>query len=650
MRPRPIIGPLAAACARLGKVVAGLETAALAAAETTPNLVVNGSWRRSVRRCKGPALVAMILATCAIATPPAQAATALVNGGFESGLTGWTASGAEIQVVHGQSDPAFPRYEAREGYWAANLFVQLAPLTLTQEFDASAGARVSGAALLSRRSGSSGTAEGQVRIVDGTGKMISQPFLSTQPVGWTQWSVTLPSDGTYRIEVQVAGDPFNWSMAVDGFSVAPPNSAPTVAVQGVVSGATYEIGTVPSAVCAVTDSEDGVSSTPAVLSGALTHGLGTRTATCDHTDTGGLAAATSSATYTIVDTRAPSVPVFLGGPAAGSTTTLGKTPTAPTCTSTDTGSGLAGCVVTGYSSAVGTHTLTATATDHVGNTSTATRTYTVIQDGTAPVITRSVSPAAPDGQNAWYRSVVAVSWTVTDPESSHTSSGCVDTTISTDTPGQDVTCSASSTGGSASDSLTLKRDATPPAIELVGGPAGGGTWVFGSVPTAPTCTASDATSGLAGTCLVTGYSTQVGTHTVTATAVDRAGNSAAAQRSYTVSPWTLRGFTAPVDTDGVVNTVKGGSTVPLKFTVLAGTTPVTATTAVTFTTARTICSTGAPVDEVETTTTDNTGLRYDTASGQFIQSWKTPKQPGSCYRTTMTGLDGSTISALFQLK
>ena len=39
---------------------------------------------------------------------------------------------------------------------------------------------------------------------------------------------------------------------------------------------------------------------------------------------------------------------------------------------------------------------------------------------------------------------------------------------------------------------------------------------------------------------------------------------------FTISHWTITGFYQPVDMNGVVNTVKGGSTVPLKFNIYAG--------------------------------------------------------------------------------
>jgi hypothetical protein len=150
---------------------------------------------------------------------------------------------------------------------------------------------------------------------------------------------------------------------------------------------------------------------------------------------------------------------------------------------------------------------------------------------------------------------------------------------------------------------------------------------------------------------VTGYSTAVGSHTLTATAKDRAGNTATATSTYTVKSWTTSGFFAPVDMGGVLNSVKGGSTVPVKFKVAAGSTPVTDPSKVgAFSATKVTCATGAPTDAVETTTTGATSLRYDATAGQFIYNWQTPKTAATCYRLTLTTPDGTPTRALFQLK
>jgi hypothetical protein len=138
---------------------------------------------------------------------------------------------------------------------------------------------------------------------------------------------------------------------------------------------------------------------------------------------------------------------------------------------------------------------------------------------------------------------------------------------------------------------------------------------------------------------------------MTATATDNAGNVGTATQSYTVLAWTLNGFYAPVDMNGVYNVVKGGSTVPLKFEVFAGATELTATSVVqSFVQTRIACDGSAPADDIEFTTTGGTSLRYDTTAGQFIQNWQTPRSAGTCYRVTMTTQDGSSLVAFFKLK
>ena len=106
------------------------------------------------------------------------------------------------------------------------------------------------------------------------------------------------------------------------------------------------------------------------------------------------------------------------------------------------------------------------------------------------------------------------------------------------------------------------------------------SYFWGSVPDEPTCRADDNLSGVvAGGCTVSGYSSAVGHHTVTVSVEDDACNITSVSRSYDVKAWTVKGFYAPVDMGGVYNTVKGGSTVPLKFEIFCGTTELTTTAA-----------------------------------------------------------------------
>ena len=158
-------------------------------------------------------------------------------------------------------------------------------------------------------------------------------------------------------------------------------------------------------------------------------------------------------------------------------------------------------------------------------------TVTIIADNSAPAISYSLSPAAPDGDNGWYRSDVAVAWTVSDPESAITSqAGCDDATLASDTSGATYTCSATSAGGSESvTTATIKRDATAPVLApSLPSPLLRGQGYVASP------NASDATSGIASASCDAVDTSTLGTRTLGCTATDNAGNSTTATLAYTV--------------------------------------------------------------------------------------------------------------------
>lgn len=155
-------------------------------------------------------------------------------------------------------------------------------------------------------------------------------------------------------------------------------------------------------------------------------------------------------------------------------------------------------------------------------------------DATPPVIAATVTGTLGDG--GWYTSNVGITWSVTDTESDITAtSGCDAASITSDQQATTYTCSASSLGGSSSESVAVKRDATRPVVAYAGN--SGAYAVDRSVHI--TCNASDATSGLASTTCadVTGdaYTFGLGTSTFSASATDNAGNSSSASTSFTVS-------------------------------------------------------------------------------------------------------------------
>jgi hypothetical protein len=122
----------------------------------------------------------------------------------------------------------------------------------------------------------------------------------------------------------------------------------------------------------------------------------------------------------------------------------------------------------------------------------------------------------------------------------------------------------------------------------------------------------------------------------------------------TIKFWTLTGFYAPVDMprgEMMLNSIKGGQTVPLKFEVFVGSTERTDVAVVkSFVQNQVTCPMESAIDQIEVTSTGGTVLRYDATAGQFIQNWQTPKTVGKCYRVTMTTLDDSNVYAYFKTK
>jgi len=363
-----------------------------------------------------------------------------------------------------------------------------------------------------------------------------------------------------------------------------------------------------------------------------------------------------------VDLTAPTISAALGSASSSSPAASGwwnKTTGAPTVTYScdDIGSGLAvGACPAAHTFADGEdQSQSGTVHDRAGNSATAEVTNVDV-DVTVPTISAALGSASSSspGASGWWNTTTGaptVTYTCGDD-----TSGVVDCPAShTFAEGENQDHSATvydEAGNSASNGVNnVDVDLTAPGVTWVGGPAAGASYHFGSVPAAGTCTATDALSGPVNDCSIAGYESGVGSHSASATATDNAGNTTTLTRAYTVKAWTIRGFYQPVDLGGVWNTVKNGSTVPLKFEVFAGDTELTDTAVVDkFSVTPISCSTAAGTDDIELTTTGGTSLRYDATGGQFIQNWQTPKTPGACYRVTMKTDDGSTTDALFKLK
>ena len=139
----------------------------------------------------------------------------------------------------------------------------------------------------------------------------------------------------------------------------------------------------------------------------------------------------------------------------------------------------------------GDYDLRVVTTDNAGESFTST-TRTVHVDNTAPTVVPSVVGTL--GDNGWYTSDVAVTWTVSDAAGIASSTGCGPTDVTSNTTGQVVTCSATDNAGNVrNQSVTVARDATAPTGSL-NAPADGAT-VAGQATVSSN--SADTTSGVA---------------------------------------------------------------------------------------------------------------------------------------------------------
>nr|MBA3490169.1 PxKF domain-containing protein [Longispora sp. (in: high G+C Gram-positive bacteria)] len=266
-------------------------------------------------------------------------------------------------------------------------------------------------------------------------------------------------------------------------------------------------------------------------------------------------------------------------------------------------------------------------------------------DSTPPVITPQVAGTV--GDNGWYTSDVTVTWNVTDPDSTVSSStDCAPVTLTADTTGTTLTCGATSAGGTSSQSVALTRDATAPVITCPPAP----TFILGQATTPITGSASDATSGLATSTTPSAAtdSSSVGAKTVNLTATDNAGNTSTVTCGYNVH-YAFTGFLNPVD-NTEVNIVKAGQAIRVTFSlggdqglaVLNGSPSISWTS----------CTGGDTNDLTDdAVAASSSGLKYDSASGTYTYVWKTDKSwANRCGTLHVKLADGTDHTAQFQFK
>ena len=202
--------------------------------------------------------------------------------------------------------------------------------------------------------------------------------------------------------------------------------------------------------------------------------------------------------------------------------------------------------------------------------------------------------------------------------------------------------------------VTVKIDKTAPVV-TVGGVADKGSYVLGNVPTA-SCTTTDALSGVATNAHVQitgGTPSGVGSFTATCSgATDNAGNTTApVSATYSVN-YAFSGFMAPVNNPNTVNTGKAGRSLSDQVPAdqrerRVHQQPVSRQ--VDYLPEHQLRHFGSdPTDPLETSTTGNSGLQYDSTANQFIYTWATPSATG-CYTLLVTLDSGQVYPAYFNL-
>ena len=278
-------------------------------------------------------------------------------------------------------------------------------------------------------------------------------------------------------------------------------------------------------------------------------------------------------------------------------------------------------------------------------------------DVTVPVIESDLTPPTPDGDNGWYTVDVSLDWTVTEAESpgSLTLTGCDDQNVTADQAATEYSCSASSEGGSAGpDTVTVKRDATPPGVTCTT-PAP--TFAPGSTGSV-SATVTDALSGPSATSASTPADTStIGSFSADVTGSDNAGNETPVACPYSVAlSYSFGGFLSPVDKLPTRNVVKAGRAIPVKFRLggyqgmaIFGGAGADHPTIDGPVSSNTSCS-PAGTDTIEqTVTAGSSALTYDAATDTYSYVWKTVATwAGKCRTFELNLADGSAHQVVFQ--
>jgi len=406
---------------------------------------------------------------------------------------------------------------------------------------------------------------------------------------------------------------------------------------------------VPYVSPATHDLVDGAGTASCAPASGSTFALGSTFVTCSASDAAGNAAQGTQFHVTVVDTTAPVViaPANVTAEATGPLTAVPH--------GAATASDAVGVVSLTNDAPItfplGTTTITWTAADAAGNSTSATSTVTVV-DTTAPAVTVPASLVREATSAAG--ASVTFSASAIDLVYGNVAVTCAPASGSTFALGVTTVACAATDGsgntGHAAFTVTV-QDTTAPVVYYQGDV----TATAGSNSTATVnYTQPTAWDIVDGTVPVnctpaSGATFPVGTNTVYCTATDQHNNTASGSFKVTVSyGWT--GFFRPVDMAPIVNSSKAGSAIPIKFSlggnqgmgIMAAGYPKSAP-----------MSCGGAVEDpmLETVTAGASSLQYDSGAGQYIYVWKSEKSwAGTCRQIQVKLADGTLHTANFSFK
>jgi len=302
-------------------------------------------------------------------------------------------------------------------------------------------------------------------------------------------------------------------------------------------------------------------------------------------------------------------------------------------------------------------TFTCQATSDGGSNS---QSVTVTRDATKPTLAFSAASPAPNG-NGWNNTDVSFSYSASDATSGVASS-LPATPLTIGGEGSALSASVTVTDNAGNSQLftttAVAIDRTAPTITLTT-PSNGASYLLDAqVLAGYSC--DDGASGLA-TCagpVANGDAvdtSSTGSFTFMVNASDRAGNTASATNRYSVAiRYSFGGFFAPVDNLPVVNTVKAGRAVPIKWSLLDGNGGYLSSlgTFKSLTSQSVACASGAATSPVEESAAPGgSGLSYDSLTHQFQYNWKSSSGwKGTCRVLTLELSDGQKQYASFRFE